>query len=192
MNSARRELRPSRHGDRLRRLAGIGAIIGLTLVVASCGDDDGPNISADGVETGTVTEAVTDEQTSLADTLRENGLTSAASALEQVDIEELIGTAEFTFFAPSDDAFLELDPDDMADLLADPDRLATTLQSHIVDERLTADQVSSMESISTVGGTAWDVSDEGGTVMVGDATVTATDIAVGDGIIHVVDRVLLP
>ena len=80
----------------------------------------------------------------------------------------------------------------MADLLADPDRLATTLRSHIVDERLTADQVSSMESISTVGGTAWDISVVDGTVTVGDATVTATDIAVGDGIIPVADRVLLP
>ncbi|WP_051062732.1 fasciclin domain-containing protein [Ilumatobacter nonamiensis] len=127
----------------------------------------------------------------LADVLADNGMESLASIVEEIDVTELVGTENFTFFAPSDEAFQSLDAGDLADLLADPTELDDVLRRHIVADTVDAAALSDMSSVETEGATTLDVTVEGDTVMVGDATVTRADIEVDNGVVHVVDRIFV-
>lgn len=143
---------------------------------------------ADGVDTDEL-----DAQTAaLAETLRDNGLTTLATAVEQVDIEQLVGDEEFTLFAPNDEAFLGLTADDTADLLADPAQLEEILRNHVVEERIDATQLAEMGSVTTAGGETLSIVVDGDDVTVGRANVVATDIEAGSGVVHAIDQVLLP
>ncbi len=128
----------------------------------------------------------------VAQILRDNDLTSLASAVESIDTSELLGDGEFTLFAPNDDAFLELDADQLADLLSDPAELSTLLQSHVVTERVVSTELAEMASVDTRAGTSLPVSAEGGTVTIGEANVVNADIDAADGVIHVIDSVIMP
>ena len=137
-------------------------------------------------------EEVDARATQLAEVLRANDMNSLASAIEQVDLSEIVGDGEFTFFGPNDAAFLDLEADQLADLLSDPDQLIEVLRNHVVAERIDAATLTGMETVQTEAGASIAVSVEGDAVTVGDATVVGADIEVGDGLVHVVDGVLLP
>jgi uncharacterized surface protein with fasciclin (FAS1) repeats len=185
---------------RHRRLAAFGLVAMVALVGTACGDDsvdtatDG--ISGDAEEiTGDVEEAaasVDTAATDLADTLRENGLESVASAVEGLDVTELIDDEEFTFFAPSDEAFLSTSGGDIAEMVADPTMLTDVLRNHVIDERLLSADLADGETIQTEAGGTLTISVDGAAVMVDDATVETADIDAGGGVIHVVDQILLP
>ena len=66
------------------------------------------------------------------------------------------------------------------------------LENHTLADTVTADELTSMESVETEAGETLVVTTEGETVRVGDAEVVSTDIEVGDGVIHVVDGLLIP
>lgn len=124
--------------------------------------------------------------------LRDNNLESLASAVEQVDANELLGDGEFTLFAPNDEAFLELGADQTADLLSNPAELNTVLQNHVVTEQIDSTALSGLTEVQTRSGNTLTITISGDTVMVGDATVVNADIEAADGVIHVVDSVLVP
>jgi uncharacterized surface protein with fasciclin (FAS1) repeats len=201
----RRTMSNTDHHDRRkvrrhRRLAAFGLVAMVALVGTACGDDsvdtatDG--ISGDAEEiTGDVEEAaasVDTAATDLADTLRENGLESVASAVESLDVTELIDDEEFTFFAPSDEAFLSTSGGDIAEMVADPTMLTDVLRNHVIDERLLSADLADGETIQTEAGGTLTISVDGAAVMVDDATVETADIDAGGGVIHVVDQILLP
>lgn len=166
----------------------------LITTATACGSSDGVADQVEGAS-DSVEQAADDidQRTSdLATTLSENGLTSIASALEAIDLSQLTDTEEYTFLAPSDEAFQAVDPDQIASLLSDPGAVADLLRNHMVNERLTAEQIADLSSVETAAGNTLDVSVDGDTVMVGDATVSSTDIEVGNGMVHVVDRLFLP
>ena len=119
-------------------------------------------------------------------------MTTLASAVEQIDVDELIGGETFTFFGPNDEAFLALTADDTADLLADPTALTDVLRNHLVAETIGAAELTEMATVTTLGGTSLPVVVDGDTVTVGGATVVATDIEAGDGVVHTIDQVILP
>ncbi len=171
--------------------------------IAACGSDDDPGVAIGG---GTVEVDVTElendlgstvdnaESTTddLAQTLRDNGLDSLASVVEQVDVSEIVGDGEFTLLAPNDEAFTSLSADDMADLLSDPGRIVDTLQNHVLDGTISADDLAEMDTVETRAGETLALSVAGDTVTVGDVTIVSTDIEVGGGVVHVVDGFLLP
>lgn len=97
--------------------------------------------------------------------------------------ETLRGDGPFTLFAPTDAAFARLPPGTLESLLANPDKLAQLLKYHVVPGRLDANAVSSMSRLATVKGEA---------LAVSDIRIAGTDIATANGIIHVVDDVLIP
>lgn len=130
------------------------------------------------------------ETAELAATLRANGMGTLASAVEQVDLSQLVDSEEFTLFGPNDEAFLSLEADTAADLLANPDELIDVLRNHVIERRVEAADLATLGSIETQGGTTLVVATEGDTVVIGDAEVVQTDIDAGTGIIHVVDQVL--
>jgi len=106
--------------------------------------------------------------------------------------ETLKGAGPFTVFAPTDDAFAALPAGTLDALLADPSALASILTYHVVSGEVTAEQVVGLDSAVTVNGAAISISVDNGKVMIDDATVVATDVFATNGVIHVIDKVILP
>lgn len=118
------------------------------------------------------------------------GLGTLASAVRQVDLDEVVDTEEFTFFGPDDEAFQGLTADELADLTSDSQRVVAMLREHAVDEVITADELVEMSEVTTVAGTTLDVAVDGDTVTVGDATVLQTVQLDGGAVVHVTDVLL--
>ena len=114
-------------------------------------------------------------------------------ALEAAElVETLSGEGPFTVFAPTDEAFSKLPEGALEELLNDQERLRQVLTHHVVSGRVTAKQVMKMKSAETVGGESLPIRVEGESVHVGDATVVQADVMASNGVIHVIDTVLLP
>jgi transforming growth factor-beta-induced protein len=106
-------------------------------------------------------------------------------------IDALRGAGPFTVFAPSDAAFEALPPGALDELLADPDRLAALLQYHVLQGALPAADIASGMQAATLEGKPLTFT-RNGDILVNDAAVIVPDIVTRNGIIHVIDRVLLP
>ena len=109
-------------------------------------------------------------------------------------VETLKGPGPFTVFAPTDEAFGKLPAGTVEDLLKpeNKQKLTQILTYHVVPGKVMAADVVKMKSAKTVNGKALPIEVAGGTVMVGGAKVVKTDIAASNGVIHVVDSVILP
>jgi uncharacterized surface protein with fasciclin (FAS1) repeats len=107
-------------------------------------------------------------------------------------VETLKGAGPYTVFAPTDAAFRKLPAGAVDALLADRERLRAVLLYHVVPGRVTAAQASGMSSATTVGGADVRVRAQGGSVMIGNARVAQADVAASNGVIHVIDTVLMP
>jgi uncharacterized surface protein with fasciclin (FAS1) repeats len=108
-------------------------------------------------------------------------------------VETLQGKGPFTVFAPTDDAFAKLPKDTLDDLLKpeNKEKLAGILTYHVIAGKVMAADVKTM-SAKTVNGKELNIKVEDGKVTVNDANVVKTDIAASNGVIHVIDTVLLP
>ena len=118
-----------------------------------------------------------------------------ATALNQAGlISTLKGSGPFTVFAPTDAAFAKLPAGTVENLLKpeNKDKLTAILTYHVVPGRVMAADVAKLQEAKTVNGKTLSVSTKGSGVMVNDANVTQTNIAASNGIIHVVDTVILP
>jgi len=121
--------------------------------------------------------------------------TTLATALQAAGlVETLKGAGPFTVFAPTDAAFAKLPAGTLADLLKPENKakLQAILTYHVVPGKVMASQVTKMKSAKTVNGESLKITVNGGTVMVGNAKVVKTDIEASNGVIHVIDTVLLP
>ncbi|HEX4854759.1 fasciclin domain-containing protein [Arenimonas sp.] len=109
-------------------------------------------------------------------------------------VETLSGEGPFTVFAPTDDAFAKLPAGTLENLLKpeNKDQLVAILTYHVVAGKVTAADVVKLDTATTVNGAAADVTVAGSTVKIDEATVTATDIGASNGVIHVIDTVILP
>jgi uncharacterized surface protein with fasciclin (FAS1) repeats len=114
------------------------------------------------------------------------------TALQQADlVDTLKGDGPFTVFAPTDAAFAKLPAGALDALLQDKSKLSAVLTYHVVPGKVMAAQVKPGE-VKTVQGQPLSISTNGGSVMVDNAKVTKTDIAASNGVIHVIDTVILP
>ena len=121
--------------------------------------------------------------------------TTLAKALQAADlVDTLKGKGPFTVFAPTDAAFAKLPPATLEDLLkpANKARLRRILTYHVVPGRVTAAEVVKLTSAKAVSGDAIAIKANGGSVMVNGAQVVKTDIDASNGVIHVIDAVILP
>ena len=119
-----------------------------------------------------------------------NTLLAAAKAAGLV--ETLQSDGPFTVFAPTDEAFAKL-PEGMVDnLLANPDKLKQVLLYHVVAGKVTASEVSGLSSATTVQGSDIAISVKGDTVMIDDAKVIKADVMASNGVVHVIDTVIVP
>jgi transforming growth factor-beta-induced protein len=165
------------------------AVASLAIVIAACSPAASPTPEPATAEpsmaaTGDIVEVATEAGSFTT-------LLAAATAADLV--ETLKGEGPYTVFAPTDEAFAALPEGTLDALLADPEALADILLYHVVAGRVTADQVVELTSADSVQGSPIAISVEDGTVMLNEsATVVTTDIEASNGIIHVIDAVILP
>lgn len=121
-----------------------------------------------------------------------NTLVAAVQAAGLVDT--LKGPGPFTVFAPTDEAFAKLPPGAIEDLLKPENKakLQSILTYHVVAGKVTAHDVVKLTSAKTVEGKTIAIKTAKGGVMVNNARVTKTDIETSNGVIHVIDTVLMP
>lgn len=114
-------------------------------------------------------------------------------ALEATGLDQaLAGEGPFTLFAPSDEAFAALPEGALDALLADRARLARVLKYHVARSRKLADEVVQFTAAGTLEGSKLPIAVEGEQVRVGGARVVKADVLASNGVIHVIDTVLLP
>ena len=106
-------------------------------------------------------------------------------------VETLSSDGPFTVLAPTDEAFSKLPAGTVEALLADKEALTQVLTYHVVPGKVTSDQVVKLSRAKTVLGESLPIDTREG-VRVGGATVVATDVEASNGVIHVIDTVLLP
>ena len=104
----------------------------------------------------------------------------------------LQGKGPFTVFAPTDAAFAKVPRATLAALAKDRAKLRAVLLYHVVKGKVTAAQVVKLRSAKTLNGTSVPIRVSGGKVTVGGARVTTADVAASNGVIHVVNKVLIP
>lgn len=115
-----------------------------------------------------------------------------ATALKKADlVNTLKGKGPFTVFAPTDEAFAKIPKADLEALLNNKEQLVAVLTYHVVPGKVMAADVKPGK-VKTVQGSPITVSTAGGGVKVDNANVTATDIVADNGVIHVIDAVILP
>jgi len=115
------------------------------------------------------------------------------AALQAADlVSTLSGEGPFTVFAPTDDAFAALPEGTVENLLADIPSLTNVLTYHVVAGSVLAEQVAGLSSAKTLQGSDVGVSVMGGNVIIDNAMVVIADIIGSNGVIHVIDKVLLP
>jgi uncharacterized surface protein with fasciclin (FAS1) repeats len=159
----------------VRRVAAVVAIAGLTLLTSTA-------------------QAQTPAPKDIVDTAVANGsFKTLATALQAAGlVETLKGAGPFTVFAPTDAAFAKIPKETLDALLKDKQKLTAVLTYHVVAGKVAAADVVKLKSAKTLNGQEASIHAAGGSVMVGNAKVVQTDIMTSNGIIHVIDTVLMP
>ena len=121
-----------------------------------------------------------------------NTLAAALTAAGLVDT--LKGNGPFTVFAPTDEAFAALPAGTVKDLLKpeNKDKLVAILTYHVVPGRFPSGRVAGLDEATTVNGDTVDITTADGQVMVDGAKVVMADVTATNGVIHVIDTVLMP
>ena len=122
------------------------------------------------------------------------GFETLVAAVEAAGlVETLKGEGPFTVFAPTDEAFAALPEGTVEDLLLpeNKDQLTAMLTYHVVPGKVMSGDLSDGMTAATVEGSEVTIMTEGG-VMVNDATVVQPDIEASNGVIHVIDKVIMP
>jgi transforming growth factor-beta-induced protein len=123
------------------------------------------------------------------------GFDVLVSAIEKAGLTETLkGKGPFTVFAPTDQAFAKLPTKTLEDLLKpeNKNKLASILTYHVVPGKIKASEVGNLSHLKTVNGESLSIKKSYGAVIVGNAMIIKTDIDSSNGVIHVIDTVLLP
>ena len=193
----------------MRRILPLAAVLALALTTAACGSDDaGTAASSSAPMTTSAAPSPSPSPTEsmaaadIVDTAVAAGnFTTLAAALEAAGlVDTLKGPGPFTVFAPTDDAFAALPAGTVDTLLKDPKGdLSTILTYHVVPGKVMAADVVKLDGqkVKTVQGGELTVGVDGDKVTLTDAAgntvnVTATDVEASNGVIHVIDGVLMP
>ena len=130
----------------------------------------------------------------IVDTAVANGsFTTLVAAVQAAGlVDTLKGAGPFTVFAPTDEAFAKLPAGTVEGLLKDPAKLKDILLYHVVTGKVMAADAAKLTSADTVLGKPITIKVVDGKVMINDATVPLPDVGASNGVIHVIDTVLLP
>jgi uncharacterized surface protein with fasciclin (FAS1) repeats len=173
-------------------LAMLLLIPAMTLGVAACSSDDSSSDTSGTTDTATEVPA---DQNIVQVASESSDLTTLVDALVAADlVSTLEGTGPFTVFAPTNEAFAALPAGELDRLLqpANKEELATILKNHVVSGEVRSSDLSDGQKVETLAGETVTVSINGDTVKIGDATVSQADVAASNGVVHIVDTVILP
>jgi uncharacterized surface protein with fasciclin (FAS1) repeats len=170
------------------------AAAAIALVAAACGGTEETTATTAAPEPTTTTTMAEVMEKTIVDVATEAGAFSTLlTAVEAAGlVETLQGDGPFTVFAPTDEAFAALPEGTLEGLLADTEALKQVLLYHVVSGRVMAADVVGLEAAASVQGEEIAISVDGGAVMVNGANVVTTDIEASNGVIHVIDAVILP
>ena len=173
-------------------VAGVGFVAGVSN--AQCGDYEKSHEVSDSRVVSV--DHHTSMKKDIVDTAVSAGsFDTLATALKAADlVETLKGEGPFTVFAPTDRAFAKLPGETLKTLLRpeNKDQLASILTYHVVPGKVMAEDVVNLENATTVNGQRLDIEVRDGNVFVDGAKVTSTDVKASNGVIHVIDSVILP
>ena len=147
------------------------------------------------IRTVTATPTVASPMKTIVETAVSDGrFTTLVAALQAAKLDgALSGPGPFTVFAPTDDAFKNLPAGTVESLLKTPEgQLKQILLYHVVDGKVMAADVVKLSSAKTLQGSNVNITVKEGVVKINDATVKITDIQTKNGVIHVIDKVLIP
>lgn len=156
----------------------------LMLILVGC-DSDSASTSEDEAPASNIVETA----------IAAGSFETLVAAVQTAELVETLSSAgPFTVFAPTDAAFAALPAGTVESLLLPENRdtLVAILTYHVVPGRVTSDQVTSLSKATTVQGADLDIAVSNGAVQINNATVVAADVEASNGIIHVIDSVLLP
>lgn len=164
-------------------------ILSITILsvffLQACNDDDSHEVEETVVKTTIVDAAVSN-----------GNFTTLVAALQATGLDATLADTEsrFTVFAPTDEAFALLGQDTINALLADTDTLSNILTYHVISGEVNASTAISLAgtTVDMVNGDAVGLSLDGDSLLVNTATVITTDIQTDNGIIHVIDAVIMP
>jgi uncharacterized surface protein with fasciclin (FAS1) repeats len=181
---------------RIRALT-LGALVAAGLVLGACGSSDSDS-SGSAATTATpaaaaTTAAAAAAEKDIVDTAVAAGSFKTLAALLTTAglVDTLKGPGPFTVFAPTDEAFAKVDKATLDKLGANVAALKQVLTYHVVAGKVMAADVKAGK-VKMVEGSEATITVEGGKVMIDKANVTKTDIAAKNGVIHVIDAVILP
>jgi len=181
----------------MKKYSILSVVILFALILAACAPQAAEMVQEEPVEVMEEEPVVAEEMPmtkTIIDVAVEDGrFTTLAAALEAADlIDTLKGDGPFTVFAPTDDAFAALPEGTVEALLGDIPTLTNILLYHVAEGKAMASDVVGLEYADTLAGIPVKVLVEGDSVMLGNANVIITDVEADNGVIHVIDTVLLP
>ena len=191
---------------RRTKLASVAALAAAALTLAACGSSSEPAATPTPSATTSSAAPTSEEPMPAAKDIVDTAVgagqfTTLATALTAAGlVDTLKGAGPFTVFAPTDDAFAKLPAGTLDTLLADPKgALTKILTYHVIPGKVMAADVLKMDGakVKTVNGAELTIKVSGSDVMLMDATgasvkVVKTDVTASNGVIHVIDGVLLP
>ena len=183
----------ARHTSRSLRMLGAVGLAVVGLAVAGCGSDDSEAQEPASTQPA-MTATETMEDGNIVETAVAAGnFTTLASLLTEAGLAEtLAGDGPYTVFAPTDEAFAAVPQETLDALAADPELLRSVLLYHVVEGEARASDVASMSSAETLNGDSVRLRANGETVRVNTARVVTADVPASNGVIHVIDEVLIP
>lgn len=119
-------------------------------------------------------------------------LSTFVKLVRQAGLVPALEAAEVTVFAPTDEAFKAVPAATLDALAKDPEQLKAVLNYHVLPSKLSSSAIDGNSSIVTLNGAKLNVSKAGDVVVADDSMVTAADITADNGVIHEIDRVLMP
>ena len=138
------------------------------------------------------TEASAEKTMSIYATAKEGGFNTLAAAVKAAGLDEVLSNdGPFTVFAPTDEAFAKLPAGTVEKLLENPEQLKQILLYHVASGTVASGDVVKLESAKTLNGQSVAIDARDG-VRINNAIVLAADVMADNGIIHVIDTVLIP
>ena len=193
-----------------RPLAMLLVLVAATMFVVACGDDDDSSSSDDNKDDAAMSEdedAMSEDDAMADDEMKMGDKTIVELASENPDlstlaelataaglIETLSGEGPYTIFAPTNDAFAKLPAETIANLKKPENReqLAGILTYHGVPGTVMAADLSDGQEVTMINEKTATISIDGDKVMINDATVVMPDVMASNGVVHVIDTVLMP
>jgi uncharacterized surface protein with fasciclin (FAS1) repeats len=182
-----------------RRTARLFVAVGLAvsgLALAGCGSEDDSSSAGTQASQPTTTQPMTTEAATpnIVETAVAAGdFSTLTSLLEQAGLAETLAEGgPFTVFAPTDAAFAKVPKATLDSLAADSAKLKGVLLYHVVEGEARASDVAELSSAKTLNGASVARQTNGSTVRVGGARVLQADVEASNGVIHVIDEVLIP